>query len=50
MQVNYFGHMELLRILRPTLEASAPSRVVVLSSIMHRLVTAADLRAHLLSR
>ena len=35
-QVNYLGPYHLTRLLEPQLAASAPSRVVNVSSIMHR--------------
>ena len=35
-QVNYLGPYHLTRLLEPTLIASKPSRVVNVSSIMHR--------------
>ena len=36
LQVNYLGPYHLTRLLEPQLAASAPSRVVNVSSIMHR--------------
>ena len=36
LQVNYLGPYHLTRLLEPQLASSAPSRVVNLSSIMHR--------------
>lgn len=37
-QVNYLGAYALTRLLEPTLQRSAPSTVVNVSSIMHRCV------------
>ena len=36
LQVNYLGPYHLTRLLEPQLAASAPSRVVNVSSVMHR--------------
>ena len=36
LQVNYLGPYHLTRLLEPQLLASAPSRIVNVSSIMHR--------------
>lgn len=36
-QVNYLGHYTLIRLLEPVLIASAPARVVSVSSVTHRL-------------
>ncbi|VDP90151.1 unnamed protein product [Echinostoma caproni] len=37
VRVNHLGHFLLTNLLRPLLEASDAARVIVLSSIMHRL-------------
>ena len=44
LQVNYHGAYVLTRLLEPTLIASAPSRVVNVSSVEHRIGLISDVK------
>ncbi|KAL4419578.1 hypothetical protein ABPG77_003604 [Micractinium sp. CCAP 211/92] len=46
-QVNYLGHYVLTRLLEDTLQASAPARVVNVSSVTHRYGWVGDVRKFL---